>query len=248
MKNPSCFLIHVFYFKVFISELFWSFRTLREKNLFSCAFLFIWCFGKGHLLGVARTSWPSVTISLWDRKASIFWTPTWQNEGWAAVSVFWESLHGGDALLHWAYVCFLPSHLFCFSPVSPLLKPCVTPLPAPNVITSSLDSPGKQDSSLYTYFQESSLYRGTFPLSYLPQIESQDATYVTGTSLYCGCCGTLLPSRGVWVTVGIDLFTRTCLFSTFSPTSIKKQNKIYLVTYVRNTFEAIVWGVLEDKL
>lgn len=92
-----------------------------------------------------------------------------------------------------------------------------------SVITSFLDSPGKlNDSSLYTYIQESSLYSGTFPLCYLPQVERQNATYVTGTSLYCGCCGTLLPSRGVWVTVGIDLFTRTCLFSTFSPTSKRK--------------------------
>ncbi|TNN40094.1 hypothetical protein EYF80_049743 [Liparis tanakae] len=38
-----------------------------------------------------------------------------------------------------------------------------------------------------------------------------------GTSLYWGWPGWVLPSSGAWVTVGMDLFTNTCLFSTFSP-------------------------------
>lgn len=42
-------------------------------------------------------------------------------------------------------------------------------------------------------------------------------THVIGTSLYWGWLGWVLPSSGVWVTVGMDLFTRTCLFSTRSP-------------------------------
>lgn len=49
------------------------------------------------------------------------------------------------------------------------------------------------------------------------------ATHVMGTSLYCGCCGTWLPSKGVWVAVGMDLFTSTCLLSTFSPKEKKSQ-------------------------
>lgn len=42
-------------------------------------------------------------------------------------------------------------------------------------------------------------------------------SHLTGTSLYCGWPGWVLPSSGAWVTVGMDLFTNTCLFSTFSP-------------------------------
>lgn len=42
-------------------------------------------------------------------------------------------------------------------------------------------------------------------------------SYLMGTSLYWGWPGWVLPSSGVWVTVGMDLFTNTCLFSTLSP-------------------------------
>lgn len=55
-------------------------------------------------------------------------------------------------------------------------------------------------------------------------------TYVMGTSLYCGCWGTLLPSKGIWVTVGMDLFTRTCLFSTFSPKRERKNLQMSLLS------------------
>ena len=43
------------------------------------------------------------------------------------------------------------------------------------------------------------------------------ASHLMGTSLYWGWPGWVLPSSGVWVTVGMDLFTNTCLFSTLSP-------------------------------
>lgn len=42
-------------------------------------------------------------------------------------------------------------------------------------------------------------------------------THPIGTSLYWGWPGWVLPSSGVCVTVGMDLFTNTCLFSTLSP-------------------------------
>ncbi len=60
-------------------------------------------------------------------------------------------------------------------------------------------------------------------------------SHLMGTSLYWGWPGWVLPSSGVWVTVGMDLFTNTCLFSTLSPVPHTR----YITEFI--TVHAHIW-------
>lgn len=61
-----------------------------------------------------------------------------------------------------------------------------------------------------------------------------------GTSLYWGWPGWVLPSSGVWVTVGMDLFTSTCLFSTLSP--VPHTRHINVHHGVNNNLHSVITG------